>query len=163
MYAIYITYGSPLLLTISRPLRHTTRTKRASNQGKTGQNQIFVYLLLSHLGDLGDRKGQKPKIFLKCGCKVGAGCGSACLLSSCPLVAYVPDSGPAEPAGFGSGPLVVCSLLLSALSLCLCCAVLEYGLFRVLRAFLEGFMGFVCVCVVLVLRAACVAFVRVNS
>ena len=27
----------------------------------------------------------------------------------------------------GSGPLVVCSLLSSALSLCLCCVMLEYG------------------------------------
>ena len=35
--------------------------------------------------------------------------------------------------------------------------------FRVLRAFLARFMGFVWVCVVLVLCVACVAFVRVWS
>ena len=33
--------------------------------------------------------------------------------------------------------------------------------FRVLRGFLEGFMGFVWVCVVLVVCVACVGFVRV--
>ena len=33
-------------------------------------------MLLSYLGIFGDRKGQKPNIFLKCGCKVGAGCGA---------------------------------------------------------------------------------------
>ena len=37
------------------------------------------------------------------------------------------------------------------------------ALFRVLRAFLARFMGFVWVCVVLVLCVACVAFVRVWS
>ena len=37
------------------------------------------------------------------------------------------------------------------------------ALFRVFRAFLEGFMVFVWVCVVLVLCVACGAFVRVWS
>ena len=37
------------------------------------------------------------------------------------------------------------------------------ALFRVLRAFLEGFMGFVWVYVACVLYVACVAFVRVNG
>ena len=37
------------------------------------------------------------------------------------------------------------------------------ALFRVLGAFLEGFMWFVWVCVVLVLCVDCVAFVRVYS
>ena len=40
---------------------------------------------------------------------------------------------------------------------------LNVALFRVLRAFLERFVGFVWVCVVLVLCVACVAFVRVWS
>ena len=48
----------------------------------------------------------------------------------------------------GSGPLVVCSLLLSALSLCLWRVVLEYALFRVLRGFLEGFPCWMWVCIV---------------
>ena len=41
--------------------------------------------------------------------------------------------------------------------------VLNVALFRVFRAFLEGFMGFAWVCLVLVLFVACVAFVRVWS
>ena len=40
---------------------------------------------------------------------------------------------------------------------------MNMALFRVLRAFLEGFGAFVWVCVVLVLCVACVAFVRVWS
>ena len=55
------------------------KDKRASNQGKRGQKLIFICSVLSYLGNFGDRKGQNTKIFLKCGCKVGAGCGSACL------------------------------------------------------------------------------------
>ena len=38
---------------------------------------------------------------------------------------------------------------------------LNMVLFRVFRAFLEGFMGFVWVCVVLVFCVACGVFVRV--
>ena len=37
------------------------------------------------------------------------------------------------------------------------------ALFRVFKAFLEGFMGLVWVCVVLVVFLACVVFVRVWS
>ena len=40
---------------------------------------------------------------------------------------------------------------------------LNMALFRVLRAFLEGFMGFVWVCVALALCVACVAFVCVRG
>ena len=64
---------------------------------------------------------------------------------------------------FGSGPLVVCSLLLSALSLCLWCVVFEYGPISRFKAFLARFVVVVWVCVVLVRCVACVAFVRVWS
>ena len=37
------------------------------------------------------------------------------------------------------------------------------ALFRILRGFLEGFVGFVWVCIASVLCVACVAFVRVWS
>ena len=40
---------------------------------------------------------------------------------------------------------------------------LNMALFRVFKAFLEGFMGFVWVCLSCVLFVACVAFVRVWS
>ena len=39
----------------------------------------------------------------------------------------------------GSGPLVVCSLLLSALSLCLWCVVLEYALISRFKGVFRGF------------------------
>lgn len=41
--------------------------KRASNQGKKGQNQTFVYLFLSHLGKIGDQKRQKQRYILLLG------------------------------------------------------------------------------------------------
>ena len=56
---------------------------------------------------------------------------------------------------FGSGPLVACSLLLSALSLCLWCVGFEYGLISRFKAFLAGFGRFVWVYVVLVRCVAC--------
>ena len=64
----------------------------------------------------------------------------------------------------GSGPLVVCSLLFSPL----CCSALgaliaNMALFRVFKAFLEGFGVVAWVCVVLVACVACVVFVRVWS
>ena len=58
---------------------------------------------------------------------------------------------------FGSGPLVVCSILLSALSLCLWCVVFECGSISRFKAFLAWFGAFVWVCVVCVLCVACVA------
>ena len=64
---------------------------------------------------------------------------------------------------FGAGPLVVCSVLLSALSLCLWCVVFEYGSISRFKAFLARFGAFVWVCVGLVIFVACVAFVRVWS
>ena len=68
------------------------------------------------------------------------------------------DSGPA-------GMLAV--VLWSCVPLLSCFAVgalpLKYALFRVFRAFLARLMGFVWVCVGLVLFVACGAFVRVWS
>lgn len=71
--------GTPLLAAISSFLRHTTRTKRHRIRSKSGKSEFFFGVLLSHLGKIGDRKGRNVNIFLKSGCKVGAGCGSACL------------------------------------------------------------------------------------
>lgn len=39
-------------------LHHSKRAKRHRIRAKSGQNQIFVYLFLSHLGIFGDKKGQ---------------------------------------------------------------------------------------------------------
>lgn len=77
---------------------------------------------------------------------------------ACPLVA-----GGQAFEGFrtyqdaGSGPLVVCSLLLVALLLCFPAIPAKYALFRILRAFLARFVVVVWVCVVLVVCVACVA------
>ena len=64
---------------------------------------------------------------------------------------------------FGSGPLVVCSLLLSALSLCPWCVVFECGSISRFKGVLAMFGVVVWVCVACVLCVACVAFVCVNS
>ena len=86
-----------------------------------------------------------------------------CFLA-CPLVAYVPDSGPSGPAGgwlwsFGGVFPSFCPLCCSSLG----ALSTNMALFRVLRAFLEGFVGFVWVCVVLVLCVDCGAFVCVRG
>lgn len=76
-YSLYIAKVVHPLLFRTPPARH--EGKKASNQGKKGQNLIFICSFLSYLGIFGDRNSQKPNIFLKSGCKVGTGCGSACL------------------------------------------------------------------------------------
>ena len=65
------------------------KVERASKVGEIGQKLIFICSVLSNLGKIGDNKRQNTNIFLKCGCKVGAVqvWSSACLSSSCPLVA----------------------------------------------------------------------------
>ena len=64
---------------------------------------------------------------------------------------------------FGSGPLVVCSLLLSSFSLCLWCIVLEYALISRFKGVFSGFWG-CCVglCCLRALRGLC-GFVRVSG
>ena len=57
----------------------------------------------------------------------------------------------------GSGPLVVCSLLLSALSLCLWCIVLEYALISRFKGVFSGFWAFRGGLVACVLCVDCVA------
>ena len=76
----------------------------------------------------------------------------------------MPASGPAGPAGgwlLSSGRVFPAFYPLS----CYACgaSLADMPLFSFLRGFLEGFMGFVWVCVVLVVCVACGAFVRVWS
>ena len=96
-------------------------------------------------------------MWVQSGCRFGA----FCLPFGVSSGAGLPASG---PAGVGSGPLVrvfpaFCPLYCFALGALLA----NMALFRVLRAFLGGFMGFVWVCVVLALCVDCGAFVRVWS
>ena len=89
----------------------------------------------------------------------GGGAGGALLayLLACPLVAGGQALWGSRPAGGCSGPLVVCSLVLSALPLCLWYVIFEYGS-------ISRFKGvFSVVCVVCVACVACVAFVFVRG
>ena len=83
--------------------------------------------------------------------------------SSCPLGAGVPALWGSGPAGGRSGPLVVCSVLLSALLLCAWCVVLEICLYSHFKAVFRGFCG-VCVglCCLGALRGLCGFCVRVE-
>ena len=63
----------------------------------------------------------------------------------------------------GSGPLVVCSVLLSALSLCLWCVVFEYGFISRFKGVFSAVWAFrVGLCCLGALRGLC-GFVRVWS
>ena len=57
----------------------SNRVRFSDKHGKKWQKLDFICLPWCFLGIFGDNDRQKPNIFLKCGCKVGAGCGSACL------------------------------------------------------------------------------------
>ena len=106
--------------------------------------------------EFGRPKTAKTKIYFTFG-------ASVVLLSSSFVVAVVVPTGcrwcrvQGLPVSCG-----VCSVPLS-LPLSLCCFApdvlgLNMALFRILRGFLEGFMGFVWVCIVLVLCVDCVGF-----
>ena len=140
------------------------KVKSASIKAKTGQKLIFICSVLSHPRIFGDNKRQKPKIFLKCGRKVGAWDAFPACLSSCPLMAggrgcscYFADVSKIgqDNAGYSAFCPLYCFVFGWLLA--------DMPLFSVLRGFLEGFGGFVWVCVALVLCVACVAFVCVWS
>lgn len=104
------------------------------------------------------------KIFLKSGCKVGAGCGSACLPFCVSAGAGVRlfRGYFADVSKIGQY-ITRCSVFYSLCRSALGALSLNMLLFRVFRAFLGGFMGFVWVCVGWVLCVDCGAFVRVWS
>ena len=121
-------------------------------------------MLLSHLGKIGDNEGQKPNIFLKCGVKWCSIWVRFLAVLSCPLVPACRLSRDSGPAGRLALVLWSCVPLFCPLSRFVLGALsLNVALFRVFRGFLEGFMGFVWVCLACVLFVACVAFVRVWS
>lgn len=121
-------------------------------------------MLWCFLGKIGDNERQKPKIFLKCGCKVDAGCGSACL----PFDVSVGAGVRLFRCYFANVSKIVLMLLLFGVLLAfsrftLGALLANVALFGVLRAFLEGFSCPVWVCLAWVLCVACGAFVRVWS
>lgn len=109
------------------------------------------------LGNFGDNKRQNLNIFLECGRKVGAGCGSACL----PFIVStgVGVSGSlcyfADVSKIGQDT-AGCSAFLPALSLCLWCAVLEYGSISHFKGVFSAVWGFgVGLCCLGALRGLC--------
>ena len=117
---------------------------RGKFSAKQGKSEFFFGVLWCFLGKIGDQKGQNTNIFLK----YGAGVSCRVLLWWwCPLVAYVPDSGPAGPV---IGRLwSSCGVFHAFCPLvCFACGALRLNmaLFRVLRGFLEGFMVRMNVC-----------------
>lgn len=92
--------------------------------GKKWQKLDFICSLWCFLGILGDQKGRNTNIFLKYGCKVGAGLGAGGAFRACfhraHLVQVVQGAG--LPVSCG-----VCSVALSALSLCACRVACKYG------------------------------------
>ena len=117
-------------------------------------------MLWCFLGIFGDRKRQNLNIFLK----VGAGCGSACLLFDVSAGADVcRRSGLSSLSGVVRSSGGVFPAFLPALLLYACLVACKYGSIWLFKAFLAGFMALVWVYVVLVLCVACVAFVRVWS
>ena len=156
LYALHI---SNRLLLSSLSCSH--RGKFSDNRGK---NEFLFGVLWCFLGNFGDNKVQNLNIFLEVRKENGwRGYLFACLFS-CPL-GYVCR------LFMASGPACCLALVLwsCASSFCpLCCSSLgallaNVALFRVFRAFLARFMGFVWVCVVLVRCVACGAFVCVRG
>ena len=152
LYALYIPNRRPLSSSLPAP---SWQIFRQSGQifGKNGQKLDFICSLWCFLGKIGDQKGQKPNIFLKCGCKVGAGCGSVCLTfgvsTGCRL---------ASVRGLSSLSWCVPSLL-STLLLCLWWVACKYAFISHSKGVFKGFYG---VRVTLVLCVDCVAFVCVR-
>ena len=113
--------------------------KRHRIRAKRGQNQIFICLFLSHLGKIGDSKRQNTNIFLKARKENRCGCGRLACLLACPLVQVARLFVASGPARGCSGPLVVCSLLLPALSLCLWCVAHKYAFVSHFKGVFSGF------------------------
>ena len=156
--------GTPLLSSVLSLclLLPITRAKH-QKQGKTGQNgaKVKIYLRAFVFSrDFARPKRAKSKDIFGRWCRVrGKWCrmqGLDCLIPACHWCRcaglwLVPSFRGVFPA-FRSLSCFAFGALLA-----------NMPLFRVLRGFSEGFMGFVWVYVVLVLCVACVAFVCVNS
>ena len=108
-------------------------------RAKQGKNEFLFGVLWCFLGVFGDKKGRNTNIFLKVREGKRAEMWSLACLLACPLVQVVRASRRQDLPEVGSGPLVVCSLLLSALLLCLCMIALEYGSISRFKGVFRGF------------------------
>ena len=98
--------------------------KDTHNFDKTNNFPKNICLILSNLGKIGDNKGQNLNIFLKSRGKNGLKSGR---LPAFWRVHLGRLSRVQDLTEVGCGPLVVCSVLLSALSLCLWRVACKYG------------------------------------
>lgn len=96
-------------------------------------------MILSNLGKIGDNERQKPKIYLKGGCKVNAGCGSVCLTFGVSIGCRW-----CRLSGL-STPFVPCSVPSSlpfvAFLLCLWCVACKYAFICDFKGVFRGFWG----------------------
>ena len=130
-------------------------------RAKRGKNEFLFDVLLCFLGIFGDQSGQNPNIFLKARKENRCGGGRLACLLACPLVAGGRGFEASGPARGCSGPLVVCSLLLSALSLCLWCVVFEICLYSRFEGVFSAVWAFrVGLCCLGALRGLCGFCVR---
>ena len=134
--------GSPISSSCSEspsppivPDFQTIRAKRGKNEFLFGGRWCF-------LGKIGDNRGRNLNIFLKSRKEGGVLRWSLAGSLACPLVAGGRALwGFRTCQTFGAGPLVVCSLLLSALSLCLCWVVLEICLYSRFKGVFSAVWG----------------------
>ena len=107
-----------------------------TNRAKRGKNKFLFGGRWCFLGIFGDNKGRNLNIFLKSRKEGGVLRWSAACLLACPLVQAFEAQDLPE---VGSGPLVVCSLLLVAFSLCSRCVACKYGSISHSKGVFRGF------------------------
>ena len=153
LYALHIAKGLSFF-------QHSTRSKGCRNRAKVAKVRFYLLALVF------SRENRRPKTAKAKICfTFGA---SVVLLSSSFVVAVVVPTGCRWSGCRGFRWSAVCVPSLCSCLCPLCCFVCgallaNMPLFRVLRAFLAGFVGFVWVCVGLVLCVACEAFVCVSG
>ena len=109
--------------------------------GKKGQKLDFICSSLCFLGKIGGRKGQNLRYILVlriAGLPLGL---SLCGGGGVHRVQVVGAFEAQDLPEVGCGPLVVCSLVLSALSLCLWCVVLEICLYSRFKGVFSAVWG----------------------
>ena len=136
MSSLHIAKGLPFRL----PESGCHHGKFSANQGKTGQKLQFIWCALVFSREFGRPKGAKFKIYLSfedCrGFRCGSLFGAVVVSTGC---RWCKLSRAQDLPEVGAGPLVVCSLLLSALSLCLWCIACKYGSISRFKGVFRGF------------------------
>ena len=138
--------------------------KFSDNRGKNPKKVAKVNKFLVRFGVFSvfwKTKRAKSKHIFESECKVGAGCGSACLPFACPLVQAFEGAGPARSWLWSFGRVF---RPFSGLSRFACLGLVKnMALFRVLRALNWVYTMVVWVCIGCGLCVACGAFVCVSG